>query len=98
MDDFKFKIYFNQYKNISIVSFTKFKRKFIKQNGDYKYLKELYIAICNYQRKTYGEVLDDGKIIHYNDYNKNNLYYRSNKYKKFGSREDMINRKLRMKK
>lgn len=93
MDDFKFKLFYNRYKDIAITSFTRFKKQFKNENGDYKYLKELYNAICDYQRKTYGVVLEDGNKIHYNNYKVNNLSYNSYKYKRFGSREEMINRK-----
>lgn len=52
--EFKLNYYFEKYKDSSIISCSDFKRRFIKENGNFELLNELVIMINRYQVKKYG--------------------------------------------
>ena len=95
MLEFKLNYYFEKYKDTCIISLTKFKDNFIKENGDFPLLNELAIMINKYQIKKYGDLLASGKktgvIV------KRGTYYRRADQRirtRFGTKEERNRRKL----
>ena len=60
MLEFKLQYYFEKYKDISVVSSSKFKTEFIKKEGNFDLLNELIVMIQRYQYKKYGEAIPYG--------------------------------------
>lgn len=57
--EFKLNYYFEKYKDRSLISSMDFKRRFIKENGNFELLNELVIMINRYQVKKYGYNLNN---------------------------------------
>ena len=95
MLEFKLNYYFEKYKESCVLSARIFKDRFKKENGDFELINELVIMIQKYQYKKYGILLASGRqtdrIVKKNYYNH---LENCRVYKKFGTREERIKRKL----
>lgn len=93
---FKLNLYYEKYKDTSIISRKYFKNQFIKENGNFPLLNELLLMIEKYQIKKYGSLLVSGTYIPPKE-SKEILHNReSNRYTyRFGSKEDVKGRKIR---
>lgn len=80
MFEFKLNYYFEKYKDVSIVTRNEFRKRFRKENGEFKYLEELITMIERYQIKKYGASLDRADFIESRNKKErdkaNNKYYR----------------------
>lgn len=59
MIEFELELYYKIYRDTPMINRNRFKEKFIKKHGNFQYLPELILMIENYQRKKYGNLLDD---------------------------------------
>lgn len=57
--EFKLNFYFEKYKDSSLNSNDEFRKKFIKEHGNFPYLNELILMINRYQVKKYGSNLNN---------------------------------------
>lgn len=64
MFEFKLNYYFEKYKDVSIVRRNEFRKRFKKENGEFKYLEELIIMIERYQIKKYGASLARADFVY----------------------------------
>ena len=96
MYDFKLNYYFYKYKDHSLISITKFKSDFIKNEGKFDYLNELIIMIQKYQCKKYNSLVETGKYT-FNDIPRETQTNRerSRVVNRFGTKEERIRRKLK---
>lgn len=97
MLEFKLNLYFEKYKEESIISYTNFKKKFNDENEHFTLFNELFNMIKEYQFKKYGSLVMDGKqvknyIVKKGDYSK---LERLRMYDKFGTKEERFKRKRR---
>ena len=63
MWEFKLNYYFEKYKDTPFSNRQNFKRNFIKNHGEFKYLNELIINIEKYQIEKFGN-----KIVDYDEF------------------------------
>ena len=96
MLEFKLNYYYEMYKDTCIHSIRIFKDNFRKKHGDFALLNELTIMIHKYQYDKYGDLIPSGKqtsvVINQHYYNQ---LENSRMYKRFGSKDERIKRKLR---
>lgn len=96
MLEFKLQYYFEEYKDSSVTSYTKFREEFKKKHNDFELFKELYIMIQKYQLKKYGTLLGTGK---YTDRNVKKGTYKklewARTYSRFGTKAERNARKVR---
>lgn len=94
MLEFKLQCYFEIYKDAPILKSSKFKEDFIKKHGNFELLSELVVMIQRYQRKKYGDLLNDGTntIEKYTKGTRNRREI-SRKRNKLGTKEERNKRK-----
>lgn len=95
MLEFKLQYYFEKYKDISVVSSSKFKNEFIKKEGNFELLNELIVMIQRYQYKKYGEAIPYGTATP--EILGNGIRARKEQTRlrqRFGNKEERIRRKL----
>lgn len=96
MLEFKLNYYFEKYKDHVIGSVTKFKKDFIKNEGEFKYLQEVVVMVMKYQINKYGYIIDGvsqeilGKGVRFDREN-------GRTYMRFGSKEERNKRNLKRK-
>lgn len=61
MLEFKLNYYFEKYKDTCVIFLPKFREKFIKENGDFSLINEVFIMIQKYQYKKYGDLVASGR-------------------------------------
>ena len=61
MLEFKLNYYFEKYKDSCVISLSKFRDRFIKENGDFPLINEVFIMIQKYQYKNYGDLVASGR-------------------------------------
>lgn len=95
MLEFKLQLYFEKYKDSTVISTKVFKSKFIEKHGNFELLNELINMIIKYQQKTYGELVTTGNSTYrmvkkgtYRNLETKRIYY------KLGSKEERLKRKL----
>lgn len=95
MLEFKLNMYFLEYRDIPCMSLTKFRGEFIKKEGNFPLINELFIMIQKYQYAKYGELLSSGRSISVR-HKKNTYNNRSNgrDLTRFGTKEERRKRKL----
>ena len=62
-EEFKYNLYFVLYKDKPFVNRERFRNKFKKEQGDYRYIKQLTLDIEEYQHKTYGQILPASDFV-----------------------------------
>lgn len=94
MLEFKLNYYFEKYKDCDILSSTKFKSKFEKENGKFELINELIVMIQKYQYKTYGNLIGAGKstyrFVKKGTFNSRELMRLR---RRFGTKEERQNRR-----
>ena len=88
MDEFKLQIYFNMYKDLPIGNRKKFKAKFIKKHGKFRYLPELIFQIEKYQYNAFGEGISIDSYSTGKDKGYRNRLANSRRWYRFGSKEE----------
>jgi len=96
--DFKINYYFEEYKEYPTQSYSEFRKMFEKEHGSFIYLREVFIKICKYQRKKYGDLIESGKGVIYTvdnsvEYNRDRLRIRH----RFGNKEERKRNRLKRK-
>lgn len=98
MLEFKLNLYFEKYKEESIISYTDFKKKFNDENEPFTLFNELFNMIKEYQLKKYGSLIESGKEV--KNYNvKKGDYCKSERTRmrdRFGTKEERLRRKRRI--
>lgn len=95
MLEFKLNYYFEKYKDTCIISTSKFKDIFKKENGEFSLLSELIVMIQRYQYKKYGNLIPyPESIIRINKKNAYNNKYNARMRTLFGTKEERRKRKL----
>lgn len=56
-EEFKLQFYYNLYKNSPVGSREKFRERFRKKHGKFKYLPELILMIEKYQVEKFGKTI-----------------------------------------
>lgn len=62
-EEFKYNLYFALYKDKPFVNRERFRNKFKKEQGNYRYIKKLTLDIEEYQHKTYGQILPASDFV-----------------------------------
>ena len=97
MLEFKLNLYFEKYKEESVISYTDFKKKFNDENEPFILFNELFNMIKEYQLKKYGSLIESGKEV--KNYVKKGYYCkleRTRMYDRFGTKEERLKRKRRI--
>lgn len=97
MLEFKLNLYFEKYKEDSIISYTDFKKKFNDENEPFTLFNELFNMIKEYQLKKYGTLIESGKEVKNYCIKKGtyNTKERTRLYNRFGTKEERLKRKRR---
>ena len=95
MIEFKLNYYFEKYKDHCVVSWTKFKYIFTKDNGEFNLLPELFKMIQKYQLQKYGALVESGRLLG-NNIKKVTLNSRERQRfrNRFGTKEERFRRKF----
>lgn len=95
MLEFKLNYYFEKYKDNCVISLSKFRDRFIKENGDFPLINEVFIMIQKYQYKNYGNLVPSGKLT---NVRMKKGYYHRHEYNRlrdrFGTVEERKRRKI----
>lgn len=82
MLEFKLNYYFEKYKDTCVLSLSIFRDKFIKENGEFPLINEVFIMVQKYQYKQYGDLIGSGRKT-----------YREVRHGYYGMKEDQRKRR-----